>query len=889
MAEFNEKNGYLIEGQYYQYNLEWLIRKILEFEASIKTIIDLQTIHYADPIQWDITTQYAPNTVVVDDKTGIAYMSKKAVPSGILLSNADFWVVIFNYQKIYDKIMSGVAFNDKDAVTATKDLQVNDLVWYQGGLYRATRAIPEGSRYVVKTNITPTTIESLLATYYGRDRMAQVTNDTVNVSGDYTLNAGDIAETSDNRTVKVTHDNEVDIDGSDSRHVDGVTTINRGGAVTEVNNSSVGRKTVGKTTEQFADVQRTYSGKVVEEFGQRDTYITTQDTFHGKRVAILTDDPLMYGKPAASSTVYMDAVEMIGKDNVGYKVLTQNDLTARLDGLLSLPFVKVTDYGADPTGAADSTAAFQQAMRANVGVVVIPKGTYTVHNVRIPSNKHVVGYGAKLVAKQGDGIFLNDADGVTGGYKANESITIEGIDFSAPSLYHCGCIGMSHVNSVRILNCTFHDIQAWHFIELNSANSCHIDNCLFFNYGIQSNTTYTEMIQFDFASESAVFPWFGPYDSTPLTNCKVTNCTFLGNGIRSTYLPAAVGNHTSGINKIQNVEIANCYMDGLGSACKFATSSYLNFHHNIVHNCNSGVFCYSFVNNLTVDSNKMSGSTTVSESLYHRGICTQRNTLSEYINVTNNELINFGNHGIAVEGRLITINNNRVVGSGRNGIYLAYGQFGVTVTGNSVWGSGRDTSGSFYDMYMSPNIGGLGDGATTGDLWISGNKFGSGRIESPASGLSPQMIILDGNAFKTSLVTNAASCYHYYDNWVAGVRQAGDGIGVTTSVNPTASVSVSASTFVTLCSATAPSAGLYEVSGCAAFNANGTYQGGVRIGGSQMASYDFTIDSSSSRTAYNRCTVTMALLAGQTVALEVWNKVACTALASSNLRLTKIA
>lgn len=889
MAEFNEKNGYIIEGQYYQYNLEWLIRKILEFEESIQTIIDLQTIHYADPIQWDITTQYAPNTVVVDAKTGIAYMSKKAVPAGILLSNEDFWVVIFNYQKIYDKIMTGVAFNDMDNPTATKDLQVNDLVWFQGDLYRATRAITEGSKYIVGTNITPTSIESLLATYYGRDRVAQVTNDTVNVSGDYTLNAGDIAETSDNRTIKVTKDNEVDIDGSDSLHVDGVTTINRGGAVTEVNAASVDRKTVGKTTEQYGDVQRTYAGKVVEEFGQRDSYITTQETFHGKRVAILTDDPLMYGKPTASSTVYADAVDMIGSDNVGYKVLTQNDLTARLDGLLSLPFVKVTDYGADPTGTADSTAAFQSAMRANVGVIVIPKGTYTVSGVRIPSDKHVVGYGAKLVAKTGTGIFMNDADGVTGGTKANANITIEGVDFSAPSLYHCGCIGMSHVNNVRVINCTFHDIQAWHFIELNSAANCIIDNCLFYNYGVSGNDTYTEMIQFDFASEEAVFPWFGPYDSTPLTNCKVTNCSFLGNGIRKNYLPAAVGNHTSGENKIQNIDIANCYMEGLGSACKFATSTYLNFHHNTVRNCNSGVFCYSYVNQLTVDSNKMSGASDVSESLYYRGVCTQRGSLSEYINVSNNELVNFGNHGIAVEGRLITITNNRVVGSGRNGIYLAYGQFGVTVSGNNIWGSGRDTSGAFYDMFINPNVGGLGAGATTGDIFITGNKFGSGKIEAVPSDLNPQMIILDGNAFKTALTTNAASCFHYYDNWIAGVRQAGDGIGATTRSAPSATVSIPAATFTTVCSAKAPSAGLYEVSGQVAMNANGTYQGGIRLAGTQMNSYDFTIDSSSSRTAYNRCTVTMALTAGQEVKLEVWNKLACTVLASSDLRLTKIA
>ena len=200
MSNISDK-PWLVPGHMYQYDIGWLVDKLLSFETELNTAIDLKTIHYADPIQWDITTQYSPNTVVVDPKTGTAYMSKVPVPAGILLTNTDYWVVIFNYQRIYDKIMSGIAFNDKDNLNASKDLLVNDLVWYRGDLYRATREISQGSTYIPGTNLTPTTIEDCLATYYGRDRVANVLNDTVNVSRDYTLNAGNIAETSGNRTV----------------------------------------------------------------------------------------------------------------------------------------------------------------------------------------------------------------------------------------------------------------------------------------------------------------------------------------------------------------------------------------------------------------------------------------------------------------------------------------------------------------------------------------------------------------------------------------------------------------------------------------------------------------------------------------------------------------
>ena len=276
MSNLSDK-PWLVPGHMYQYDIGWLVDKIMSFETELNTAIDLKTIHYADPIQWDITTQYAPNTVVVDPKTGTAYMSKVPVPSGVLLTNTDYWVVIFNYQRICDKIMSGVTFNDKDNLNASKDLLVNDLVWYGGDLYRATRAIPKGTTYIPGTNLTPTTIADCLATYYGRDRVAQVLNDTLTVSGDYTLNAGDIAETASHVTIhstqdmlldadgnlteqvaggkttevggklteRVTGSRELNVDGDDSIHVDGVTSINRGGAFTGGLGSSVDKRGKG--------------------------------------------------------------------------------------------------------------------------------------------------------------------------------------------------------------------------------------------------------------------------------------------------------------------------------------------------------------------------------------------------------------------------------------------------------------------------------------------------------------------------------------------------------------------------------------------------------------------------------------------------------------------
>lgn len=352
---------YLIKGEMYQYNLGWLIKELMSFKQDLATAIDLKTIKYADPIQWDITTQYPANTVVVDPKSGTAYMSKVPVPAGVELTNTKYWVVVFNYQDIYNKIMDGVAFNDKDKDYATKDLLVNDLVWYAGNLYRVTRAIPTGSKYIPGGNLIATTIESLLARYYGRDRTAQVSNDTVNVSGDYTLTAGDITETASNLTLHSTGDmlldsdgklteqiagnREIDVDGNDSVQIDGASTLNVGGLRTEV---FAGDKTEGVTG--------AYIGK--------------------------------YG-------------------SASFETGAPNWLIKFPDKTIDLAWIKksevtyVTDYGAKGDGVTDDSQAFINAV-ANRGLIIVPPGKYRITKpITLQSNTILTGCGGSVLLIDG--------------------------------------------------------------------------------------------------------------------------------------------------------------------------------------------------------------------------------------------------------------------------------------------------------------------------------------------------------------------------------------------------------------------------------------------------------------------------------------------------------
>lgn len=216
---------YLIQGHMYQYDLHWIVENIQNIWKDIDASVELHTIKYADPIQWDITTQYQANTVVIDPKTGTAYISTKPVPSGILLTDTNYWTVVFNFQKVYTDIMKNISENYEEGGTATVNLKAFDLVWVDDILYYALHNINIGDAYVPDANIKQTTVEKMLAisfknnmlNFIGEDRTTTLDNDILNVSGDWTVNAGDITQDSNNLTVTVKNDALFDFNSASAK------------------------------------------------------------------------------------------------------------------------------------------------------------------------------------------------------------------------------------------------------------------------------------------------------------------------------------------------------------------------------------------------------------------------------------------------------------------------------------------------------------------------------------------------------------------------------------------------------------------------------------------------------------------------------------------------
>lgn len=114
--------------------------------------LDDTTIKVADPILWNITSQYESNTIVVDN-VGNGYISRQPVSSGISLTDEAYWTPIFNLTSITDAIKDGIAFDNGSSATATRAFEKDDLIWWNNAIYKVLADLAVGSALLVGVNV----------------------------------------------------------------------------------------------------------------------------------------------------------------------------------------------------------------------------------------------------------------------------------------------------------------------------------------------------------------------------------------------------------------------------------------------------------------------------------------------------------------------------------------------------------------------------------------------------------------------------------------------------------------------------------------------------------------------------------------------------------------
>lgn len=167
----------------HEMNLDWLLKKMKELDQAMETFKATESLKFADPIIWDITTQYEKSTIVLDP-TGDAYLSLQPVPAGVQLNNDEYWLEIFNFTDYTRTANQNLTVNTETNTTrATAAYQVDDWLIWNDVLYRVTAAIAIDDALIVApddgSNIVHFTVEDFIKAFitYATGLIQQYKND----------------------------------------------------------------------------------------------------------------------------------------------------------------------------------------------------------------------------------------------------------------------------------------------------------------------------------------------------------------------------------------------------------------------------------------------------------------------------------------------------------------------------------------------------------------------------------------------------------------------------------------------------------------------------------------------------------------------------------------
>lgn len=149
---------------FHELNLDWILHELKELETEITNFVAINSVKYANPIVWDITSQYETNTVVLDS-SGNAYLSVQPVPAGVALDREEYWTKIGNFSALWDSVRSAITpYDEQHSTTASVDHKAGDWVWLENDLLLITKNITAGDKYVDGSNCKKTNVHDLFST-----------------------------------------------------------------------------------------------------------------------------------------------------------------------------------------------------------------------------------------------------------------------------------------------------------------------------------------------------------------------------------------------------------------------------------------------------------------------------------------------------------------------------------------------------------------------------------------------------------------------------------------------------------------------------------------------------------------------------------------------------
>lgn len=138
-----------------------MVSKVIEV---MQQYMETSSITYADPFQWDITSQYARNTLVIDPETGTAYLSLQPVPSGVQITNTEYWTPVFTLQNFTNSLKTAITTvpQQENGQAATQEIPANSVFFVGDVLCTNKEEIPVTSIVVIGSNCRQVSVIELL-------------------------------------------------------------------------------------------------------------------------------------------------------------------------------------------------------------------------------------------------------------------------------------------------------------------------------------------------------------------------------------------------------------------------------------------------------------------------------------------------------------------------------------------------------------------------------------------------------------------------------------------------------------------------------------------------------------------------------------------------------
>lgn len=180
-------------------NMDWILSAVKSFSEQLSNFVALNTIKYANPFQWNITSQYAQNTLVIEPLDGTAYLSVQPVPQGVQITNTDYWTPVFTLENFLAPLKKAITLPQETiGAGASRDIPAKTVFWAGEQLVYAPNDIPVGTIIIPGTNCLPVTIVDLIEEVYRTAYAVYNASKTaielgwVRTAPDPSLDAGDV-------------------------------------------------------------------------------------------------------------------------------------------------------------------------------------------------------------------------------------------------------------------------------------------------------------------------------------------------------------------------------------------------------------------------------------------------------------------------------------------------------------------------------------------------------------------------------------------------------------------------------------------------------------------------------------------------------------------------